>query len=91
MEGEKRVTAGEDQQYRSWGAMSPEIVEIGEESGGGDIDSGVNKQQQKDIYVAVGKDDLGAVKWALDHRAASPGARVFLVHIFPPITYISTP
>ncbi|GLU12658.1 hypothetical protein SLE2022_293220 [Rubroshorea leprosula] len=42
------------------------------------------------MFMAVGKDDLDVLKWALDH-AVSPGARVFLVHVFPPITYIRTP
>ncbi|XP_058227435.1 U-box domain-containing protein 52-like [Rhododendron vialii] len=89
MEGEN---AGPDEEYREyrscWGVMSPEIVEIGEDSKSVTIssrDCGMN-----DVYVAVGKKDLDVVKWALDH-AISPGARVFLVHVFPPITYISTP
>ncbi|KAG5536963.1 hypothetical protein RHGRI_024407 [Rhododendron griersonianum] len=89
MEGEN---AGPDEEHReyqsSWEVMSPEIVEIGEDSKSVTIssrDCGMN-----DVYVAVGKNDLDVVKWALDH-AISPGARVFLVHVFPPITYISTP
>ncbi|KAK2989745.1 hypothetical protein RJ640_030238 [Escallonia rubra] len=67
--------------------MSPEIVEIGEDSKSfiASRDEGA-----KDVFVAVGKDDLKVVKWALDH-AVSPGARVYLVHVFPPISYISTP
>ncbi|KAK3037529.1 hypothetical protein RJ639_030337 [Escallonia herrerae] len=67
--------------------MSPEIVEIGEDS-----KSFIASRDQgaKDVFVAVGKDDLKVVKWALDH-AVSPGARVYLVHVFPPISYISTP
>lgn len=74
-------------QYRNWAAASPEIVEIGEESKSvvGSRDSGVS-----DVYVAVGKHDLHVLKWALDH-AVSPGTRVFLVHVFPPIAYIPTP
>ncbi|XP_021801709.1 uncharacterized protein LOC110745869 isoform X2 [Prunus avium] len=44
----------------------------------------------KDVYVAVGKDDTDVLKWTLDN-AVSPGTRVFLVHVFPPITYIPTP
>ncbi|KDP31037.1 hypothetical protein JCGZ_11413 [Jatropha curcas] len=62
--------------------MSSEIVEIGEESKSSII---VN-----DVYVAVGKDDLYVLKWALDH-VVSPGAKVFLVHVSSPLTYISTP
>ncbi|CAK7329032.1 unnamed protein product [Dovyalis caffra] len=66
---------------------SPEIVEIGEDSKTitNSID-GINN----DVYVAVGKNDTDVLKWALDH-AVSPGARVFLVHVFPPLTYIPTP
>ncbi|KAI4365936.1 hypothetical protein MLD38_021872 [Melastoma candidum] len=65
--------------------VSPEIVEIGEERE--DV-TAVN-----DVYVAVGKedDDLDVLKWALDHCRLFPGSRVFLVHIFPPITHINTP
>lgn len=74
-------------QYRNWPAPSPEIVEIGEESKSiaTSRDVGAN-----DVYVAVGKNDLHLVKWALDH-AVSPGSRVFLVHVFAPLTYIPTP
>lgn len=77
--------AAEDGSYRrNWKVASPEIVEIVEESLS--MDGGFN-----DIYVAVGKNDLHVVKWALDH-AVSPGKnRVFLVHVFPPMTYIPTP
>ncbi|KAK3005673.1 hypothetical protein RJ639_016537 [Escallonia herrerae] len=72
---------------RQWQMMSPEIVEIGEDSKSfiASRDEGA-----KDVFVAVGKYDLKVVKWALDH-AMSPGARVYLVHVFPPISYISTP
>jgi len=68
-------------QYCSSRIMSPEIVEIIED----------NKTTVKDVYVAVGKDDMDVLQWALDNHAVSPGARVFLVHVFPPITYIHTP
>lgn len=65
--------------------MSPEIVEIGEDSrevGG----------VSKDVYVAVGKDDLHVLKWALDHLVvSSPASQVFLIHVFPTITHIPTP
>ncbi|KAL0417184.1 UNVERIFIED_CONTAM: hypothetical protein Slati_3550300 [Sesamum latifolium] len=57
-------------QYRNFTATSPEIVEIVEESksrdGGG-----------SDVYVAVGKNDLHVLKWALDH-AVSPVVVFFL-------------
>ncbi|XP_010102485.2 U-box domain-containing protein 52 [Morus notabilis] len=43
-----------------------------------------------EVYVAVGKDDLDVVRWAIDH-VVSPGARLYLVHVFPPITHIPTP
>ncbi|GMN46002.1 hypothetical protein TIFTF001_015206 [Ficus carica] len=78
--------------------MSPEIEEVVDDnenhsssksfknSGSIDVVSEVNDE----VYVAVGKDDLDVVKWALDH-VVSPGARLYLVHIFPPITYIPTP
>ncbi|XP_065879451.1 U-box domain-containing protein 54-like [Euphorbia lathyris] len=64
-----------------------EIVEISEEitSSANTRDVGFN-----DVYVAVGKHDLHVLKWALDH-ALSPPSRLFLVHVFPPLSYISTP
>ncbi|KAJ0106607.1 hypothetical protein Patl1_18121 [Pistacia atlantica] len=74
------------QQYCSARIMSPEIVEIGEDS----LSITTTGATSTDVYVAVGKDDLHVLKWALDH-AVSPGARVFLVHVFPRITYINTP
>ncbi|XP_052174582.1 U-box domain-containing protein 52-like [Diospyros lotus] len=77
----------EDQKHHSWGVMSPEIVEVGEDSKSiiSSRDGGFT-----DVYIAVGKDDMDVVKWAVDH-AVSPGARIFLVHVFPPITSIPTP
>ncbi|XP_075480088.1 U-box domain-containing protein 52-like [Primulina tabacum] len=86
MEGVKSMSTDEGQ-YRNWPAPSPEIVEIGEESKSivTSRDVGAN-----DVYVAVGKNDLHLVKWALDH-AISPGSRVVLVHVFAPLTYIPTP
>ncbi|KZV48218.1 U-box domain-containing protein 50 [Dorcoceras hygrometricum] len=86
MEGEKSMSIDEGY-YRNWPAPSPEIVEIGEESKSivTSLDIGAN-----DVYVAVGKNDLHLVKWALDH-AVSPGDRIFLVHVFAPLTYIPTP
>ncbi|KAI4374586.1 hypothetical protein MLD38_012566 [Melastoma candidum] len=84
---ENRLPAesGNAVQFCSAATVSPEIVEIGEERE--DV-TAVN-----DVYVAVGKedDDLDVLKWALDHCCLFPGSRVFLVHIFPPITYINTP
>ncbi|KAL2515268.1 Adenine nucleotide alpha hydrolase-like superfamily protein [Forsythia ovata] len=76
--------AAEEGQYHNWHVASPEIVEIVEESKS--MDGGVN-----DVYVAVGKSDLHVVKWALDHAVPPGKSRVFLVHVFSPITYIATP
>lgn len=73
----------EEGQYRNLPGTSPEIVEIGEESKSRECGG-------SDVYVAVGKNDLHVVKWALDH-VVSPGSRVFLVHVFPTITYVPTP
>ncbi|GLT29109.1 hypothetical protein SLA2020_039950 [Shorea laevis] len=86
MEEENFVRPADSVQYSSTPIMSPEIVEIGEDS---TLVTG-SRDARADVYVAVGKDDLDVLKWALDH-AVSPGARVFLVHVFPPITYIRTP
>ncbi|PNX72826.1 U-box domain-containing protein 52-like [Trifolium pratense] len=67
--------------------LSTEIVEIVED--GKSIT--INKDRRvDDLYVAVGEDDLDVVKWALDH-AVSPGSRIFLVHVSPPVTLIPTP
>ncbi|TXG50211.1 hypothetical protein EZV62_022735 [Acer yangbiense] len=87
MEEEKYVPADHSFQYCSRRIMSPEIVEIGEDS---KSISASRDTAASDVYVAVGKDDLDVLKWALDH-AVSPGSRIFLVHVFPPITYINTP
>ncbi|XP_050221050.1 U-box domain-containing protein 33-like isoform X2 [Mercurialis annua] len=76
-------------QYYSSRIMSSEIVEIGEDSRNG-IGNSRDGTGVIDVYVAVDKDDLHVLKWALDH-SVSPGTRVFLVHVFPPITYIPTP
>ncbi|KAK9113638.1 hypothetical protein Syun_020435 [Stephania yunnanensis] len=65
--------------------MSPEIVEVGEESRSVSKDGGAN-----DVYVAVGRDDLDVLKWAIDHMVV-PESRVFLVHVFPPVNNIPTP
>lgn len=73
--------------------MAVEIVEIEEDtkststvtSSTRNLSSNVN-----DVYVAVGKDDLDVVQWALDH-VVLPGSRVLLIHVFPPITFIPTP
>ncbi|GFZ17397.1 glycerol-3-phosphate acyltransferase 6 [Actinidia rufa] len=72
MEGENVVPAGDHQYYCNWGVMSPEIVEIEDSKSFICSRDGVTN----DVYVAVGKDDLDVVKWALDH-AVSPGVRVF--------------
>ncbi|KAK4375676.1 hypothetical protein RND71_006353 [Anisodus tanguticus] len=67
--------------------MSGEIEEIGE-----DIKSTISSKDAEinDVYVAVGKNDLHVLQWALDH-VICPGFRISLVHIFPPIKYIPTP
>ncbi|KAL8215929.1 hypothetical protein R6Q57_022766 [Mikania cordata] len=62
--------------------MSPEIVEVEDQLERISRDA-------VDVFVAVGKHDLDVVKWAVDHVA--PGARVFLVHVFSPVTHIQTP
>ncbi|XVF08414.1 hypothetical protein REPUB_Repub07fG0001500 [Reevesia pubescens] len=81
------VPADSMQYYTARRMMSPEIVEIGEESRSF---AGSKDGRGSDVYVAVGKDDIDVLKWALDH-AVSPGARVFLVHVFAPITSVPTP
>lgn len=70
----------------------PEILEIEEENNDEytGINSGSREKNHEDVYVAVGKNDLEVLKWVLAHVAV-PGARVNLIHIFPPISYISTP
>ncbi|XP_060170727.1 U-box domain-containing protein 35-like [Lycium barbarum] len=68
--------------------MSGEIEEIGEDSKSTTINS--IDADIKDVYVAVGKNDLHVLQWALDH-AISPSFRICLVHIFPLINYIPTP
>ncbi|KAJ9163792.1 hypothetical protein P3X46_023423 [Hevea brasiliensis] len=90
MEEEKSYSQPNSLPYSSSArVISSEIVEIGEDSKSGTFansrDFGAN-----DVYVAVGKDDLDVLKWALDH-AVFPGARVFLVHVCPPVTFIPTP
>ncbi|PRQ17226.1 putative aminoacyltransferase, E1 ubiquitin-activating enzyme [Rosa chinensis] len=74
--------------------FSPEIVELGEDiTSTSDITPGSTSRDivgVNDVYVAVGKDDTDVLKWVLDN-AVSPGSRVFLVHVFPPITHIPTP
>lgn len=76
--------------------MSGEIEEIGEDSCKSSAESSRHggshhhHHHHQDVYVAVGKNDQHVVQWAINHFA-SPGTRIFLVHIFPPLTYISTP
>ncbi|CAN1294290.1 U-box domain-containing protein 54 [Linum perenne] len=74
-------------QYKKSRVMSSEIVEIV------DLEENNNSSRSgivDDVYVCVGKrDDIDAVKWAVDH--ISIPSRLFLVHVFPPIRYISTP
>lgn len=66
--------------------MSGEIVEIGEDSS--ESAGSHHHHHHQDVYVAVGKNDQHLVQWAIDHFA-SP--RIFLLHIFPPLSYVSTP
>ncbi|KAI4319064.1 hypothetical protein MLD38_032711 [Melastoma candidum] len=66
--------------------VSPEIVEIEDDC----RSVAAATSSSSDVYVAVGKDDLDVLKWAIDH-CVHPGSRVFLIHVFPPITYINTP
>ncbi|PHT53926.1 hypothetical protein CQW23_08388 [Capsicum baccatum] len=70
--------------------MSWEIEEIGEDSKSEIVSNNKDAGVINDVYVAVGKNDLHVLQWALDH-AISPGIRVCLVHVFPPITYIPSP
>ncbi|KAJ8752057.1 hypothetical protein K2173_001084 [Erythroxylum novogranatense] len=74
-------------QYCTARMMSPEIVELGEDSRSFNIS---RDRSIHDVYVAVGKDDLEVLKWTL-HHAVTPGARVFLIHVFPLLTSIRTP
>ncbi|CAJ1943779.1 unnamed protein product [Sphenostylis stenocarpa] len=77
---------GEYDRY-SMQTLSTEIVEIVEDG------KSITKDKDRrvdDLYVAVGKDDLDVVKWALEH-AVSPGSRIFLIHVSSPITSIPTP
>ncbi|KAK1407218.1 hypothetical protein QVD17_38832 [Tagetes erecta] len=67
--------------------MSPEIVEVDEEP---EISRNGVSGEAVDVYIAVGKHDVDVVKWAVDHVVA-PGARVYLVHVFAPVTHIQTP
>ncbi|KAJ8536505.1 hypothetical protein K7X08_034906 [Anisodus acutangulus] len=69
--------------------MSWEIEEIGEDSKS-EVISNKDGGVINDVYVAVGKNDLHVLQWGLDH-ASSPGIRICLVHVFPPITYIPSP
>ncbi|KAK1373854.1 U-box domain-containing protein 52-like [Heracleum sosnowskyi] len=74
--------------YSNWQVMkSPEIVEIDDNSKCcvGSTDEGI-----ADVFVAVGKNDMDVLKWALNH-AVLPGNRILLVHVYSPIAYIPTP
>lgn len=86
MEGEEKFPAATSLQCYSSRIMSPEIVEIAEE-----ISMMSKREVSQDVYVAVGKDDLDVVKWALDHLVSPGTKRLFLLHVKPPLTYISTP
>lgn len=79
----------DDQQSRPRGmygldrVISPEIVEISEESLS-------TNREGKDVYVAVGRDDVDVVTWALEN-AVYPDSCVYLIHVFPPLNSIPTP
>ncbi|GAV64601.1 Usp domain-containing protein, partial [Cephalotus follicularis] len=88
MGDETKFVLTSSMQHRKARIMSPEIVEIEEDSRSSTTAG--SRDVTSDVYVGVGKDDMDVLKWALDH-AVSPGARVFLVHVFPPVTYIPTP
>ncbi|XP_044486023.1 U-box domain-containing protein 33-like isoform X2 [Mangifera indica] len=87
MEERDKHVAADSMQHLNATIMSPEIVEIGEDSLSV---ATTTSATSTDVYVAVGKDDIHVLKWALDH-VVSPGTRVFLIHVFPRITFISTP
>nr|GEW57557.1 hypothetical protein [Tanacetum cinerariifolium] len=79
----------EEESSSTWRrVMSPEIVEVLEEQENGN--SVISTKEVVDVFVAVGKHDMDVVKWAIDHLVA-PGARVYLVHVFSPVTHIQTP
>lgn len=80
---EENEQSGQHRMYGLDRVMSPEIVEISEES------LSVNREG-KDVYVAVGKDDVDVVTWALEN-AVYPGGCVYLIHVFPPLNSIPTP
>ncbi|XP_051123255.1 U-box domain-containing protein 33-like isoform X1 [Andrographis paniculata] len=75
---------GEEGRNHDQSTSTSEIVEIPGEDG-----SKIADPETKDVYVAVGKNDLHVLEWALDH-VVPPGSRVLLVHIFAPIAYIPT-
>lgn len=67
--------------------VSSEIEEVPED----EKNKTVGKESgADDTYVAVGKDDMDVVKWALDH-AVSPSSRVLFIHVSPPLALIPTP
>ncbi|KAI9108823.1 hypothetical protein K1719_020128 [Acacia pycnantha] len=70
-------------------AVTSEIEEVFEDDGRSETVEN-NESRGEDIYVAVGKDDMDVVKWALDH-AVSHSSRIFFIHVSAPITLIPTP
>ncbi|XP_028765110.1 uncharacterized protein LOC114723121 [Neltuma alba] len=85
MGGEEDDDVEERRYFRP--AVSSEIEEISED---GESETDNRESGAEDIYVAVGKDDIDVVKWALDH-AVSPSSRIFFVHVSVPVTLIPTP
>ncbi|XP_062116161.1 U-box domain-containing protein 52-like [Humulus lupulus] len=78
---------------RSKKSLCLEIVELEEEEEEKEEKSLTDTDRvgrNDDVYVAVGKDDSDVVKWTLNY-VLSPGARLYLLHVYPPVTYIPTP
>ncbi|CAM8927910.1 unnamed protein product [Rhodiola kirilowii] len=77
---------------RKTGLMSPEIVEIGEDSKMFNAAANNNNISVccEDVYMVIGKDDLDLVKSMLE-QYGSASFRVFLVHVFPPVVRVPTP
>lgn len=81
--------------YIKAGALSPEIVknpeiqEVDSESPNF-TESSSKHVVVNDVYVAVGQDDTDVLKWTLENAASSGSTRVFLVHVFPPVTHVPT-
>ncbi|CAN0900389.1 U-box domain-containing protein 33 [Linum grandiflorum] len=95
MEGQSPAGAGSSSssfQYSKSRVMSSEIVEIVDlEDNNNNNNSSGSRRIVNDVYVCVGRDDMDALEWAVDHISSPTSSRLFLVHVFPPLRYISTP